>query len=251
MAYNVVKNLLSVGKDAKTVKGETKGVLTGVLYLAPFNISGHQVCPKASNGCKLACLYTAGRGVYTNTQNGRINKTKWFFEDRDAFMASIVDNVAALIRKANREGLLPAVRLNGTSDIAWEKIAVVRNGVRYASIMEAFPDVCFYDYTKILGRTKALSLPNYDLTFSVSESNDKDALKALTQGYNIAVVMNVKRKEAKPKTWSGFPVIDGDETDLRFMDKKRGHVVALFPKGRARHDKLGFVRDIHSSLKAA
>jgi hypothetical protein len=251
MSHNIVKNLLSVGKDAKTVKGEVKGVLTGVLYLAPFNISGHQVCPKASEGCKLACLYTAGRGVYTNTQNGRINKTKWFFEDRESFMAAIVGNVESLIRKAKREGLLPAVRLNGTSDIAWEKIAVVRNGVRYASIMEAFEDVCFYDYTKILGRTKAINLPNYDLTFSVSESNDKDALKALAQGYNIAVVMRVGRKETKPATWSGFPVIDGDETDLRFMDKKRGHVVALFPKGKARYDKLGFVRDVNSTLKAA
>ena len=250
-AINYVKNLLSVGKDAKTVKGEKSGVLTGVLYLAPFNISGYQVCPKASEGCKLACLYTAGRGVYTNTQNGRINKTLWFFKERESFLATLVDNVEALIRKAKRENLIPAVRLNGTSDIAWEKFKVIRNGNMYGSIMEAFPEVIFYDYTKVLGRSKAVSLPNYHLTFSLSESNDRDAVKALSQGYNIAVVMRVGRSEKKPKTWSGFPVINGDETDVRFMDKAHGHVVALFPKGRARHDKLGFVRGVNDKLKVA
>lgn len=249
--FTRTKYLLSISADAKTVKGSKLGVMTGVLYLAPHDLSGFQVCPKASEGCKLACLYTAGRGVYTYTQNARINKTKWFFEERVSFMETLVSDIKRLIRKAERENMIPAVRLNGTSDIAWEKLKVTRDGVVYASIMEAFPDVQFYDYTAILGRTKALNLHNYHLTFSLKENNDKDARKALDQGYNLAVVMRVKRKEAKPKRWAGYPVVNGDETDVRFMDKQGGTIVALFPKGKGRADTSGFVRDVTSTLKAA
>lgn len=241
MQFRKVKNILAISGDAKTIKGMKKGVLTGVLYLAPHTISGFQVCPKATAGCMAGCLYTAGRGVYSRTQEGRINKTKWFFLERESFMEGLVNNIEKLIRKADRMNMIPVVRLNGTSDIAWEKIKVNRDGKVYGSIMEAFPEVQFYDYTKILGRRKAIGLDNYHLTFSLSESNQKDALKALTEGYNLAVVMNVKRREAKPKKWSGYPVINGDETDVRFMDGKGGKIVALFPKGKARFDTSGFV----------
>lgn len=246
-----MKKLLSVAADAKTIKGEAKGYLTGVLYLAPHTISGYQVCPKASEGCKLGCLYTAGRGIYSNTQQSRINKTKMFHENRAEFMEILVQNLEALIRKAKRMGLTPVARLNGTSDLPWEKIGCIRDGVKYASPMEAFPELQFYDYTKILGRTKALSLPNYSLTFSLAEDNDKRALKALSEGYNVAAVLRVERKEAKPATWSGFPVVNGDETDLRFLDPNGGHIVALFPKGKAANDSSGFVRAVDSTLKAA
>lgn len=246
-----MKKLLSVAADAKTIKGEAKGYLTGVLYLAPHTISGYQVCPKASEGCKLGCLYTAGRGIYTKVQTSRINKTKMFHENRVEFMEILVQNLEALIRKAKRMGLTPVARLNGTSDLPWEKIGCIRNGVKYASPMEAFPELQFYDYTKILGRTKALSLPNYSLTFSLAEDNDKRAIKALSEGYNVAAVLRLKRKEAKPATWSGFPVVNGDETDLRFLDPNGGHIVALFPKGKAANDSSGFVRTVDSTLKAA
>lgn len=248
---NKSPKLLSVAADAKTVKGQKMGYLTGVLYLAPHTISGYQVCPKASEGCRLACLYTAGRGIYTNTQNSRIAKTKRFHEDRDGFMAQLVDEVEALIRKAKRESLIPVVRLNGTSDLPWEKIKCNRNGKAYASIMEAFADVQFYDYTKVLGRSKALSLPNYSLTFSLAEDNDAAAMKALQEGYNVAVVMKVGRKEDKPANWGGFPVVNGDETDLRFLDPQGGHVVGLFPKGKAGKDTLGFVREKDGGFKRA
>lgn len=242
--------LLSINADAKTSKGTKKGVLTGILYLAPYNLSGHQVCPKASAGCAAACLNTAGRGIYTKVQNARIAKTNRFFADRNSFMNQLVKDVEKLIRKASRENMIPAVRLNGTSDLPFEKFPVIRNGVKYASIHDAFPDVQFYCYTKILGRKAALSKANYHLTFSLSENNDKDALKALEEGYNVAVVMNTKRNEAKPVTWGGYPVIDGDETDLRFLDANGGHVVALTAKGKARYDKSGFVRDKNGEFRA-
>lgn len=236
------KKLLSVSADAKTSKGNKKGVLTGILYLAPHTISGHQVCPKASPGCRAACLYTAGRGVYNSVQNARINKTKWFFGERDSFMEKLVADIAALVKKAKKLNMEPAVRLNGTSDIAWEKIACKRDGKVYRNVMEAFSDVQFYDYTKVIGRKSALALPNYHLTFSLSEENDADAIKALSEGYNVAVVLNIGKNEPKPATWGGYPVIDGDETDIRFRDPKGGHIVALTAKGDARKMGLGFVR---------
>jgi hypothetical protein len=237
------KNLLSVNADAKTVKGLKKGILTGILYLAPHDISGYQVCAMASKGCKAACIYSAGHGRYNNVQKSRINKTRWLMQERESFMAQLVKNIEALERKAYREGLIPTVRLNGTSDLPFEKYRVVRNGVTYRNIMRAFPGVQFYDYTKIHGRKFALAMPNYHLTFSLSEENDANAVKAINEGYNVAVVMRLGRNDPKPETWDGYPVIDGDENDARFLDPKGGHVVALFAKGDGIHDKSGFVRD--------
>lgn len=240
--------LLSVSADAKTVKGEASGVLTGVLYLAPAMLSGYQVCPNATAGCEAACLYTAGQGVYPNVQKSRLNRTRWFFEDRVSFMEVLVDDIKRLVRKAVKLNMVPAVRLNGTSDIAWEKMAVTVDGVQYRNLMEAFAGVQFYDYTKILGRKLALATPNYHLTFSLAESNDVFAVKALAEGYNVAVVMRSKRKEAKPAVWGGYPVVDGDVDDVRFYDPKGGHIVALFAKGKATKDKSGFVREVDAGF---
>lgn len=240
--------LLSVNRDAKTIKGNKFGVLTGILYLAPHNISGYQVCPKASEGCKIACLYTAGYGIYTKVQNGRIKRTLRFFQERELFLADIVSDIERLITAATRNKQKPAVRLNGTSDIAWEKFKVIRDGQTHANIFTAFPEVQFYDYTKILGRKSALSHKNYHLTFSLSESNTTEAKKALAAGFNVAVVFNVNKKESKPSHWNGYPVIDGDESDIRFTDKRGGHIVALTAKGKARDDTSGFVRTIDSAF---
>lgn len=234
--------LLSIEADAKTRKGSKNGVLTGVLYLAPSNVSGFQVCPKASKGCREACLFTAGRGIMEPVMKGRINRTRWFFEDRDSFMAVLVNDIQRLVRKAKRDGMTPAVRLNGTSDIAWEKIKVDVDGHGFRNLMLAFPDIQFYDYTKINGRKAALALDNYHLTFSLAEDNDSDAFSALEEGYNVAVVMDLKRNDPKPAKWAGFPVIDGDSDDIRFFDPDGGHIIALHAKGKARGDTSGFVR---------
>lgn len=249
--FSRAAKLLSVSADAKTSKGEADGVLTGILYLAPHMLSGYQVCPNATDGCAAACLYTAGQGVYANVQASRLNRTRWFFEDRASFMDVLVADIQRLVRKATKDGMVPAIRLNGTSDIAWEKIAVSMAGVKYRSLMEAFPAVNFYDYTKVLGRKLALTLPNYHLTFSLAESNDTFAIKALEEGYNVAVVMRTKRKEAKPATWGGYPVVDGDTHDIRFHDPKGGHIVALFPKGKATKDNTGFVRAKNGGFRPA
>lgn len=243
MAHTKRNHLLTVSTDAKTVKGEKLGILTGILYLAPADVSGYEMCPKASAGCKAACLFTAGRGRMSSVEKARLNRTHWFHEDRDSFMATLVSDIERVARKAARDGMTPAIRLNGTSDVAWEKVRCVRDGIEYRNVMKAFPNVQFYDYTKIRGRKSAIALPNYHLTFSLAEDNDHDAFIAIGEGYNVAVVMNLRKKDDKPATWKGFPVVDGDSTDVRFFDPNGGHIVALTAKGDAKKDTTGFVRD--------
>jgi hypothetical protein len=166
-------------------------------------------------------------------------------------MTKIVSEIAALAKKAKKNNMVPSIRMNGTSDIAWEKIAVKRDGKVFRNVMEAFPDIQFYDYTKILGRKLALGLPNYHLTFSLSEENDDDAIEALDQGYNVAVVVNIKPKAEKPAMWGGYPAVNGDENDIRFRDPKGGHIVLLTAKGEARKNITGngFVRLVDGGFK--
>jgi hypothetical protein len=186
----------------------------------------------ASTGCAAACLNTAGRGRFTATQEARIRKTKWFFEDRETFMAQLVKDITAAIRKAVREGFVPVFRLNGTSDIRWETVPV--GGFR--NIMEMFPTVMFYDYTKLQNRR---DLPfNYHLTFSRSEENYAAVDMMMSQGYNAAIVF-----DNLPEIYNGYKVIDGTETDLRFLDEK-GVVVGLLAKGKAKKDVSGFTVQI-------
>lgn len=230
-------NLLSINADAKTRKGTDFGVMTGILYLAPSNESQvMNTCPKASKGCRLACLFTAGRGAFNSVKQARISKTVLFWNDREKFVADVSQDVVALKRKAGKANLKPATRLNGTSDVAWENVKL--NG---KSIMETHPDHQFYDYTKRIERVRdyaAGKMPsNYHLTFSRSENNDAEVAEALSLGVNVAVVFAGK---TLPATYLGRPVINGDEHDARFLDPK-GVVVGLKAKGKARKDASGFV----------
>jgi hypothetical protein len=227
--------LLSVNADAKTVKGVKVGVLTGILYLAPSDESGvMNTCKHASKGCRSACLFTAGRGAFSNVKAARIAKTVRFVKDQTQFMLDLVDDIAALIKKATKENLIPAVRLNGTSDIRWEDVLL--NG---KNVMQIFPNVQFYDYTKdssVLDWRKKLPA-NLHLTFSKSESNDSVIAKAVSMGMNVAVVFSGK---TLPATYLGRPVINGDDSDVRFNDPN-GVVVGLKAKGKAKRDTSGFV----------
>lgn len=233
--------LLSIDTNAKTVKGAKFGFKTGILYFAPADISGKPVCAMAAiAGCKKACLFTAGRGKFTPVQNARIRKTQLFFSRRDEFMSLLVRDVMKLEISAAHDGLTPLVRLNGTSDIKWENIPVVRDGVTYANIMLAFPDVQFYDYTKIANRK---NLPaNYDLTYSYSGTVAylPYVEKAIKAGMRIAAVFRTVADI--PANFMGLECIGGDDSDIRHLEPKNV-VVALYAKGKAIFDTTGFVVD--------
>jgi hypothetical protein len=223
--------LLSVGNDAKTVKGEAYGYLTAILYLAPALQAGRgEVCANRSKGCTLGCLYTAGRGKMRNVQEARIRKTRLFFDDYATFKATLYKDIQAFVDYCKKQGKGACVRLNGTSDIAWERLGV----------FSSFPSVQFYDYTKspirALQFAKGAAPSNYHLTFSRSESNEAQALDVLASGGNVAVVF----ANGLPSSWFGFPVVDGDKNDLRFLDS-RNVVVGLKAKGEGKKDKTGFV----------
>jgi hypothetical protein len=231
------RNVLSVQADAKTRKGTGKGYLTGIMYFAPASLSGVNVCPKSSAGCRAACLFSAGRGRFYSVTRARIVKTLAYHADPIRFTATIKKSIKTLLVKAKNKGLTPVVRLNGTSDILWE---------RNTDIIQSFPNVQFYDYTKISKRF-AFSIPsNYHLTFSVSESNSVDAQAVLAKGFNVAAVF---RKDIPAKLW-GFKTVNGDETDLRFLDR-RGVVVGLKAKGKAKRDTSGFVIDPPQAARKA
>jgi hypothetical protein len=230
-------NLLSINADAKTRKGEKFGVMTGILYLAPARESGIvNMCPAASKGCTFNCLYTSGRGAMSNVQKARIAKTILFKREQDKFMGDIALNVLALCKKATKASLKPAIRLNGTSDVAWEKVH--QEG---KSIMEINADTQFYDYTKRIERARAyaagLMPKNYHLTFSRSEDNQAEVTEAIALGVNVAVVFAGK---TLPATYMGRPVVDGDKHDARFLDPV-GCIVGLKAKGKAKKDTSGFV----------
>jgi hypothetical protein len=220
--------------NAKTNKGEKLGVLTGILYLAPANISGYEVCPRRSEGCTKSCLYSAGMGKLNSVQNARIKRTKMFFEKRELFLSMLKLDIRLLELKAKDEGMTPAVRLNGTSDIDWARFG----------IMDEFPGVIFYDYTKVLRRLDKRP-SNYHLTFSKSESNEIECLTAIKMGHNVSVVFDVSKSDELPSTWQGAPVFDGDKSDARFLDPQGGYIIGLRAKGQAKKDKSGFVVNLN------
>lgn len=221
--------------NAKIKKGEKLGYLTYGIHLAPASLSGFNVCKDASAGCAAACLNTAGMGVFSNVQKARIEKTKLFFKNKTGFMGKLVREIIAAIKSAEKKELKVAFRLNLTSDLPWEKIKV--QGV---SIFDMFPEVQFYDYTKSSERMTAflsgVTPKNYHLTFSRSESNHNLCLSFLKSGGNVAMVF----RKALPSQFQGFAVVDGDETDLRFMDGA-GKIIGLKEKGLAKKDETGFV----------
>lgn len=240
----IPKTLLSISSDAKTSKGEKAGYLTGILYLAPGTLAGvGNMCVYASHGCAMSCLWKAGRAAMFKAINkSRVMKTRFLYEDREAFTALLLKDIAKLIRKANRLGLTPALRLNGTSDLPVENLFKV--------IFETFPTLATYDYTKSIKRALAWAkgdMPkNYHLTFSLSETNRAQAAIALRAGVNVAAVANgFQAGEQIPFEGLNVETVDGDKSDLRFLDLPSsnglGKFVLLKAKGPAKNDKTGFV----------
>ena len=231
MKYTIPNNLLST-KNSKTIKGEKYGYTTYIMYLAPHkqNSKGVNLCAKATIGCAKACLYQSGAARFDEVQAGKINKTEYFVHDTKLFMEQMYNEISGIVKKHNDvEGDKKlslngsvlrhkkfAIRLNGTSDFPFENYKFKNRDNK--NIFELFPDIQFYDYTKLDQRFDKILPKNYHLTFSRSEDNHNETIDLLNRGYNVAVVFGVKDENDLPDTYLGFPVINGDESDLRFLD---------------------------------
>lgn len=229
-SYTKVKNLLSQGStNAKTAKNE---IQTFILYLAPSDIIGtHNLCPFASDGCRKSCLYSAGRGAFSNVQQSRINKTKFWAYDREQFYIQLANEILAIHSKTVSR---VAIRLNGTSDVDHIGLIFRYTGINFLSA--EYSNILFYDYTKSIKQIEKYKGTNYKLTFSLSETNQTDAIKVLLDGGNIAAVFSGEL----PQSYKGFKVIDGDKSDLRYFDPLNV-IVGLKAKGQAKKDTSGFV----------
>ena len=233
MNYKIPKNLLSKGStNSKTAKNDND---TYILYLAPYNQNskGINICPKASKGCAAACLFSAGRGAFSNVINARKNKTEYYLNDKKAFINQLASELIKIDKKASKNTNQTLIRLNGTSDLDF--IFLLK---KYANFdISNYKNLHFYDYTKILGKVKKYSNnKNYTLTFSRAEDNEEDIFKAVKYGANVSAVF----KGELPQTYKGIPVIDGDKTDNEML-KYKGFILGLKAKGKARTDKSGFV----------
>ena len=214
------RQTLLTTNNAKTIKGEGKGYITYILYMSSFrqNSKGINLCSHASQGCADACLFSSGfGGMFTRVQNGRIKKSEYFLSDRIEFLNQLKKEITRAIKKHEGEAI-PVFRLNGTTDITWEKFNIF-NG---KNIFEIFPDVQFYDYTKNYTRFNKVLPANYHLTFSRSETNHDKSLELLSRGINVAMVF-----DAIPATYEGYEVINADADDLRFLDTKGGVICGL------------------------
>ena len=230
-------SLLSVSSDAKTVKGEKQGVLTGILYLSPADSvsTKRTLCAFAGlAGCKAGCLNTAGRGAFSNVQRARIRKTLFWLQHHESFMCLLMRDIRKLRRKAKRENMTLAIRLNGTSDIQWEKQYF---GHPKTTLIEKFPTVQFYDYTKIPRRNVPA---NYHLTFSYSGVAEFQPVVEKQLRHNPRTNLAVVFGSELPATFYGREVVNGDASDIRFLDD-HFVVVGLTAKGKAKTDRSGFV----------
>ena len=241
--YRFTSLLTKPESQPKAVKNGKVGTLTSILHLAPAKLSGYEVCPMRSAGCTAACLHTSGNPVYMEGKNrARIERTRLYFEQRDTFFNLLCYEIQALVRRAEKQGSFASIRLNGTSDIPFERIKADIFGGK--TIFDKFPHVQFYDYTK---RHNRKNLPeNYHLTYSLAEDNDDRAAEAFENGLNVAVVFDTKRNKALPAYYTlangqSVPVIDGDVHDYR-PDDGQGVIVGLRAKGDAIGDTSGFVR---------
>ena len=240
-AHGVHSLLAKPESNPKVAKNMKAGVMTFPLHLAPAELSGFNVCPASTAGCREGCLHTAGNPLYMDGKTkARIARTVLYFKQRELFLDLLRAEIDAGIRKAHRVNMAPAFRLNATSDIPWERVRADQNGCSGVTIIDYITrnggEV--YDYTK---RANRIPPAGYHLTFSLAENNDRDAARWLAGGGNVAVVFDTKKGHPLPAEFMGYPVIDGDLSDYRPGDLSPC-IVGLRAKGDAIGDQSGFVR---------
>ena len=218
------RGLLSTN-NVKTIKSLKYGVTTYILYLSPHtqNSQGKNICPMATAGCSKACLYNSGKGGLSQIKKGRTNKTEMFLSNRELFFTMLHSEIAQIEVRHKIEGGDFAIRLNGTSDISFEKFKVGKTG---KNLFELFKNITFYDYTKNHLRFKTSLPKNYHLIFSRSETNDVIAMEMLKNKISVAIVFS-----ELPETYMGYKVINGDLHDMRYSEEK-GVIIGLkYKKG--------------------
>ena len=235
--YKPQKKLLG-SSTYKMEKSQKYKYLSEILHLAPANIGGVNICPNASPECIKLCLNTSGRGQMNTVQKSRLNKKFYFLADRLKFLNHLDREIKLSYARATRKGFKYTVRLNGTSDLPFERYKL-ENGL---NLMDNNPQVQFIDYTKVTNRLdKKNKIPkNYSLTYSQAENNLKDVKQVLKTKYNIATVFRKKL----PKKWLGRKVINGDISDLRHLEDGKKIIVGLIAKGKAIKNFNGFVQDV-------
>lgn len=229
-----VRSVLTLS-SAKTDKGASYGIGTAILYMTPAKVEGDSanLCPWSSRGCRKGCLVGAGRGRFSSVRAARLARRRWFLSDPDGFLDQLARELAAHVRRCERRGLRPALRLNGTSDVDWQTLAF--RGVGLLDwIRGAHPGVTLYEYTKDPRRAGA------GVVFSRHENNDAATRRAVARGQSVAVVFAARRGEPLPATWAGGPVVDGDLHDATFLHAP-GSILGLRAKGPAIGDRSGFV----------
>ena len=218
----------------KTLKGESKGYLTGIMFLSPANESSKSTCSHSTPECESTCIISTGRLQYHMAREARLRRTELFHSNPDEFLECLDAELAALQRRAKKLDMTPAFRPNGTSDLAWETYA--------PHLMEKY-NFNWYDYTKNPTRMKRYLHgklpPNYHLLFSLSEgkANRRHAQDFLEQKGNVAVVFHPYIPERwRPTKWdTDYPVYEGDIDDLRWKDNP-GSIVGLKAKGKKARD---------------
>jgi len=238
---NIVKVGSLLSTNMKLLKDKINGYDVRGIQIAPASVGGFNVCPSASEGCKKACIYSSGRGRFTRTQIARIKRKLLFFQYTNTFKVQLIKEITSFQKRCIKNNVKPAIRLNVFSDLPYERI--------FPELFTMFPNIQFYDYTKIKNRLDKSKLPsNYHLTYSRSENtSDNEVLDIIASGFNVAVPFNSKKHEL-PKTFLGIPVLDGDLSDIRFLDAS-GSIVGLSVKGDNKVKNSlnnGFIVDVNS-----
>jgi hypothetical protein len=244
--------------SAKAAKSSGYGYINAIQYIAPHKLGGAgNLCSHASPQCIAICLGEfSGQAAMVKdldhdlnaTRKSRRLKAQLFMHHRGEYMNRLARDIVKLSNKANQEGFKLCVRLNGSTDIAWERISFQIDDKtskalgnqwqgRIFTLLQLFPHIQFVEYTKNPNRL-GKAPPNLDLTLSYSANNSIDCVEALQAGHNVAMVFH----DGLPDSFAGFPVINGDNHDLRHLDAKGGYIVGLSPKGKkAQEDQSGFV----------
>ena len=160
--------------------------------------------------CKKPCLRNSGRGAFDNVEQARKAKTDYYMNDRAGFIAQLIKELTNFEKLCRKTGVVPYVRLNVISDIQWE---LKTNG----AIPQLFPNINFYDYTKIakrLGKTPS----NYELMFSYSQAPAYQG--QVKRAQQTDVPMSVVFYGPMPDIFLGKKVINGDNSDIENLKHK-------------------------------